>query len=34
LIEKAGFHFSDVKPICSPMAVIEATANGATNGRE
>jgi hypothetical protein len=27
LIEKAGFHLSKVKPIGSPMAVIEATAN-------
>jgi O-methyltransferase domain/Dimerisation domain len=27
LIEKAGFHFSKVKPIRSPMVVIEATAN-------
>jgi hypothetical protein len=26
LIEKAGFHFSKVTPIRSPMAVIEATA--------
>ena len=28
LIEKADFHFSKVKPIRSPMVVIEATANG------
>ena len=28
LIEKAGFHFAKVRPIRSPMAVIEATANG------
>ena len=27
LIEKAGFHFSTVTPIRSPLTVIEATAN-------